>query len=29
VLHRWEVFNQAGEVVLRMEGIGLFKRRVG
>jgi len=22
VLHRWEVFNQAGEPVLRMEGIG-------
>src|SRR2546425_987626 len=27
VLHRWEVFNQAGEPVLRMEGIGMFKRR--
>jgi acyl dehydratase len=27
VLHRWEVFNQAGEAVLRMEGIGMFKRR--
>jgi len=27
VLHRWEVFNQAGEPVLRMEGTGLFKRR--
>jgi acyl dehydratase len=27
VLHRWEVFNQAGDPVLRMEGIGMFKRR--
>ena len=27
VLHRWEVFNQAGEPVLRMEGIGMFRLR--
>jgi acyl dehydratase len=27
VLHRWEVFNQSGEIVLRMEGIGMFGRR--
>lgn len=27
VLHRWEVFNQHGELVMRMEGYGMFKRR--
>lgn len=27
VLHRWEVFNQNGEPVLRIEGVGLFRRR--
>jgi len=29
VLHRWEVFNQNDEPVLRIEGIGLFRRRAG
>ena len=27
VLHRWEVFNQNDELVMRMEGYGMFKRR--
>ena len=27
VLHRWEVFNQDGELVMRMEGYGIFRRR--
>ena len=27
VLHRWEVFNQRAELVMRMEGYGLFARR--
>jgi acyl dehydratase len=27
VLHRWEVFNQANDLVLRIEGIGMFRRR--
>lgn len=27
VLHRWEVFNQKDEVVLKMEGYGMFRRR--
>jgi acyl dehydratase len=27
VLHRWEVFNQNGELVMTMEGYGIFKRR--
>jgi acyl dehydratase len=27
VLHRWEVFNQSGDLVMRMEGYGMFKRR--
>jgi acyl dehydratase len=27
VLHRWEVFNQQDEVVMRMEGYGMFRRR--
>lgn len=27
VLHRWEVFNQRSELVMRMEGYGLFARR--
>jgi acyl dehydratase len=27
VLHRWEVFNQKNELVMRMEGYGMFKRR--
>jgi acyl dehydratase len=26
VLHRWEVFNQDGELVMRMEGYGIFRR---
>jgi acyl dehydratase len=25
--HRWEVVNQAGELVLTMEGWGLFGRK--
>jgi len=29
VLHRWEVFNQHRELVMRMEGYGLFARRSG
>lgn len=28
VLHRWEVFNQNNELVMSMEGWGMFKRRV-
>ena len=27
VLHRWEVFNQQGELVMKMEGYGMFRRR--
>ncbi len=27
VLHRWEVFNQNQELVMHMEGYGMFKRR--
>ena len=27
VLHRWELFNQGDELVLRMEGYGMFRRR--
>ena len=27
VLHRWEVLNQAKEIVMRMEGYGMFSRR--
>lgn len=27
VLHRWEVFNQHGEMVMHMEGYGMFARR--
>jgi acyl dehydratase len=27
VLHRWEVFNQHGELVMHMEGYGMFRRR--
>ncbi len=27
VLHRWEVLNQKDEIVLRMEGYGMFRRR--
>jgi len=27
VLHRWEVFNQRGELVMHMEGLGMFLRR--
>ena len=27
VLHRWEVFNQKDELVLAMEGYGMFRRR--
>lgn len=27
VLHRWEVFNQNGELVMEMEGYGIFGRR--
>jgi acyl dehydratase len=27
VLHRWEVFNQNDELVLTMEGYGMFRRR--
>jgi acyl dehydratase len=27
VLHRWEVFNQKDELVLTMEGYGMFRRR--
>jgi acyl dehydratase len=27
VLHRWEVFSQNDELVMRMEGYGMFKRR--
>jgi acyl dehydratase len=27
VLHRWEVFNQKDELVMHMEGYGMFKRR--
>jgi acyl dehydratase len=27
VLHRWEVFNQNDELVMRMEGYGMFRRR--
>lgn len=29
VLHRWEVFNQKDELVLTMEGYGMFRRRAG
>ena len=29
VLHRWEVFNQHGEMVMHMEGYGMFSRRPG
>lgn len=28
VLHRWEIFNQHGELVMRMEGYGMFSRRL-
>jgi len=27
VLHRWEVFNQHGELVMHMQGYGMFARR--
>ena len=27
VKHRWEVFNQNGELVMSMEGYGMFERR--
>lgn len=27
VLHRWEVLNQKNEIVLSMEGYGMFRRR--
>ena len=27
VLHRWEILNQNGEVVMNMEGYGMFRRR--
>lgn len=27
VLHRWEMFNQHGETVMRMQGYGMFARR--
>jgi acyl dehydratase len=27
VLHRWEVFNQHGDMVMHMEGYGMFARR--
>lgn len=27
VLHRWEIFNQNDEVVMNMEGYGMFRRR--
>jgi acyl dehydratase len=27
VLHLWEVFNQENDLVMRMEGYGMFKRR--
>lgn len=27
VLHRWEVFNQHGEMVMHMEGYGMYARR--
>ena len=27
VKHRWEVFNQHGELVMSMEGYGMFERR--
>lgn len=27
VLHRWEMFNQHGETVMRMHGYGMFARR--
>ena len=29
VLHRWEVFNQRGEMVMHMEGFGMYARRPG
>jgi acyl dehydratase len=27
VLHRWEVYNQHGEMVMHMEGYGMYARR--
>lgn len=27
ILHRWEVFNHAGELVMTMQGYGMFLRR--
>jgi acyl dehydratase len=27
VLHRWEVFNQDGEMVMSLDGVGIFARR--
>jgi acyl dehydratase len=27
VLHRWEVFNQKDELVMSMDGLGMFRRR--
>jgi acyl dehydratase len=27
VLHRWEVFNQQGDLVMQMDGYGMFARR--
>ena len=27
VTHRWEVFNQAGELVMSLEGVGILARR--
>jgi acyl dehydratase len=27
IRHKWEIFNQRGELVMTMEGYGMFKRR--
>jgi acyl dehydratase len=27
VMHRWEVFNQSGDMVMSLEGVGIFSRR--
>jgi acyl dehydratase len=27
VLHRWEVYNQHGDMVMHMEGYGMYARR--
>jgi acyl dehydratase len=29
VLHRWEVYNQHGDMVMHMEGYGMYARRPG